>query len=92
MNIQNNSDDDWGFYIDIETAVSPDLITITDEIHHSRHEKYDDYYTNTYYDEYSNDMYDNDSTSNLLNVFIVRPSLTIITTAYHILSFLNIID
>lgn len=91
MNIQNNSDDDdWGFYIDIETAVSPDLITITDEIHHSRHEKHD-YYTNAYY-EYSNDMRDNDSSSNMLNGFIVRSSLTIITTAYHILSFLNIID
>jgi len=88
MNTQNNSHDDWGFYVDIETDISPDL-TVTDEIHHRRNEKCY-YFTNTYYD--SNDMCGNNSTSNRLSDFIVLSSLTIINTAYHVLSFLNIID
>lgn len=89
MNTQNNSHDDWGFYVDIETDISPDL-TVTDEIHHRRNEKYD-YFNNIYYED-SNDMCDNNSTSKRLSGFIVLSSLTIINTAYHVLSFLNIID
>lgn len=83
--IHNNYDNDWGFYVDIET-LNP---VLTDEKYYNR-KKYNDYHNNLY-DEYSNDIkddipYSNDIRDENLNsdplkAFIVRASSTTIITA-----------
>ena len=86
--IHNNSDNGWGFYIDIET-LNP---VLTDDNYNSHqkynnynnsHQKYDDYDNNIYnkYSNYIHDTTDNIKNSPQLNAFIVRASSTTIITA-----------
>jgi hypothetical protein len=76
--IHNNSDNGWGFYIDIE-SLTPVLM----DDNYNSHQKYDDYDNNIYnkYSNYIHDTTDNIKNSPQLNAFIVRASSTTIITA-----------
>ena len=72
--IHDNSDNGWGFYVDIEN-INHDLM---DDSHNS-HQKCDVSYTK--FPNYTYDTTDNIKKSSQLNAFIVRASSTTIITA-----------